>query len=166
MRRLVHGWQSSTDHRYDIYYIGEWWVLASQTSSTKSAVYFGVWFHLLATEQLIEDKNKGSAAVTLCLTKCPSTVRGAVCSHSDFQTVSLHRESCWLSTSTMMTVFSATSSAPKWCALTLSSLTWARTSSHGHGMSLKKLTNPGTMLVNQHAWSAIEDVSYSKNPIV
>lgn len=53
------------------------------------------------------------------------------------------RESCWPSTSTMTTASSATSFVPKWCVPTLSSPTWARTSSHGPGMSLKKLTKPG-----------------------
>lgn len=43
-----------------------------------------------------------------------------------------------------MTVFSATSFVLKWCALTPSFPIWARTSSHGPGMSLKKLTKPGT----------------------
>lgn len=53
------------------------------------------------------------------------------------------RESCSQSTSTTTTVFSATSFALKWCVLTPSFPIWARTSSHGPGTSLKKLTKPG-----------------------
>lgn len=39
------------------------------------------------------------------------------------------------------------SSALKWCALTPSFPIWARTSLHGPGMSLKKLTKPGISII-------------------